>query len=209
MLYVYDTGSVRLGEGKSLRDDDRKITFEYVGGGAMGALHVFRLTWGNRVVPVQAWTDPYGDGRGSRLYEQVSVNAAHGQRFGMEGHLFASTAEQREAELIAVECLLAFGSYYDGLTNEPGYRAQLRGEEFQLADFGYQKTRIPIPSMGFASMSRSNAVTTTRRLSGRSSSDLDLTRALDLRRRRFAVASAAVIAGLGFTVAILFEALAR
>lgn len=75
---VVDPPDGRWSYQKSLIDEDRQIVFAPLGTLARGTADAFRLTWGNRVIPVSASTCEYQDENGQRflVLNSIAVNGA-------------------------------------------------------------------------------------------------------------------------------------
>jgi hypothetical protein len=138
MLRVQETGVDRLGEEYLIRDAERSISFVFVGSLAMGAIQVFRLTVCDLEVPVSAFKRESDDG--ALVYANVSVGGSFPieATYGIAGRGYLSSAEEAAMLSIAAECLLVYGSYYNGLTTRRDTtRVELPNGPRSLADFGY------------------------------------------------------------------------
>lgn len=96
---------------KRLIDDGRQIIFAPLGTLARGTVNAFLLTWKGRVIPVTASAREYQDEGGQRylVFSHVNLNGAGMETaYGIAAFSFTSRQERAEAEMIAVECVLAF-----------------------------------------------------------------------------------------------------
>ena len=142
MLHVVtDPPSSRLSHNKALVDDDRDINFVILGTLARGSIYVYRLTWQGRVIPVSAsWRPIGGDIETATQFDLVGLtfNSSGTSYYSISPYAFESEQERADAELVAVECLLAFGRTVDGLVAPSGfYGFPTNDGRVTLQSFGY------------------------------------------------------------------------
>ncbi|WP_413600070.1 hypothetical protein [Curtobacterium sp. Curtsp57] len=128
--------------GKSLRDEERNITFKFLGTLAMGSVFAFELTWNERIIPVSARQGLVGASydTGYILYTEPNVtgSVAFSSTYDTPAYEFTSPEEEQQARAIATECLIVFGEMFNGLSKSDGkIRVRNGVDELSLHDFGY------------------------------------------------------------------------
>lgn len=117
------------------------------GGQSREGWHLFRLTANGREVPFLAQMSKQASGSGFEwrftCFGKASTFAGNHD----PEYRFASSAERSELLRIAVETLLVYGNFFDGLTVPDGFfcvHAEIDDVEevFQLSDFGYVSTKL-------------------------------------------------------------------
>lgn len=137
MLRVYDTGIKQLGAEEIIRDDDRGIKFRFLGSLAMGTLEAFSLKIKDTEIPVLTTFRSDGD---VLVYSNVSVTGSFPfeSTYGVAGRGYSDPAEESAVLEVAAECLLVYGSYYNGLsTRRDKTLVELRDGPRSLVAFGY------------------------------------------------------------------------
>lgn len=103
---------------------------------------VFKLVWGERVIPFEAVRDEQHQQGTSEVFFLTrfltfgrSIFAK--SRSGIDEYSFESPEERKQAQLLAVEALLIYGGHYDGDKRPEGYnRVELEGRVYTKRDFG-------------------------------------------------------------------------
>jgi hypothetical protein len=124
----------------ALVDDERDINFVVVGTLARGSINVYRLTWQGRVIPVFASWKQIGVDEAAPQYNLIGLTfvSAGLSHYAMSPFPFESEKERADAELVSVECLLAFGRTVDGLVAPSGfYGYPTKDGRVTLQSFGY------------------------------------------------------------------------
>lgn len=137
MLRVYETGIEQLGAEEVIRDEDRGIEFRFLGSLAMGTFQAFALTIDDTEIPVLTSSRDDGD---VLIYSSVSVTGSFPfeSTYGIAGRGYSDPAKEAAVLEVAAECLLVYGSYYNGLsTRRDRTLVELRDGPRGLDNFGY------------------------------------------------------------------------
>ena len=95
------------------------------------------MSWQGRLIPFDTLTR-FPGGHVIVEFASFGVSSKVNLRLGIFQYVFADVDEQREAQLLAVEALLVYGSFFNGLSRPDGYRRIVfEGREWVLSDFGY------------------------------------------------------------------------
>jgi hypothetical protein len=124
-----------------LKDPDRALAFYYAGalGGSGGTpTDIFAVSWFGRCVPVTCEKSRPSTGS-TWLRRSIQIGASDRIRDALDGLQMWQPPgrQQHEVALLALHCLLAYGSHGDGLEVEKRHRYRVQWHErvYSLADF--------------------------------------------------------------------------
>ncbi len=123
-------------------DEDRDVWLQRIatlGREMSGSL--FKLVWGDRIIPFECLSESKWDENGNEYFVQRLryFGGAMGAEFhaGILPYEFRDEAERREAMLLAVEAVLAYGGLYNGSECLDGkHRIEFEGRLYTKSDFG-------------------------------------------------------------------------
>lgn len=122
----------------ALVDEERGIKFEQIIKTAMGTIEVFLLTWVGREIPVDCLAPNQVIEHGETYYVRRELRLGRTPHADIPDYVFVDAQERRDAELIVIECLLAFGQIQNGLSLPDGYmRVEAHGRLYRRSDFSF------------------------------------------------------------------------
>ncbi len=123
-------------------DEDRDVWLQRIatlGREMSGSL--FKLVWGDRIIPFECLSESKWDENGNEYFVQRLRYFGGAPRAeydaGIMPYEFRDEVERREAMLLAVEAVLAYGSLYNGIEYTDGvFRIEFEGRIYTKSDFG-------------------------------------------------------------------------
>ncbi len=102
---------------------------------------VLKLVWEDRVIPFECPSESNWDESGNeylvKRFQYFGGAAQAEYQAGILPYEFKDDAERREAMLLAVEAVLAYGGFYNGIEYPAGeYRVEFEGRLYTKSDFG-------------------------------------------------------------------------
>jgi hypothetical protein len=124
-----------------LVDHARDVWLRYGSTATNGSFKGFLLGWGEREIPFDVQTTPLQDDTGQTYYLKrfISFGGSAAPRVTelMESYNFQDDTEREHATLLAIEAMIAFGGYYNGLDKPDGvHRIEHNGRIYTKKDFG-------------------------------------------------------------------------
>lgn len=128
------------GHSKMTIDETRDVWIQPVGVMIGDPGRIFTLVWRGCAIPFDTIEESRRDGDGKE-YIVVRLRSFGGSAFafqyGIAPYRFNSDEERRQAMMLAVEALLAFGSDYNGCQQREGfYRVEHDGRLYTRGTFG-------------------------------------------------------------------------
>lgn len=121
-----------------LADDERGIKFALITKASMVTVEVFLLSWEGREIPVDCAAPFQVVKQGETYYPRRELRLGSTPYAEIRDYTFVDDQERRNAELIVIECLLAFGLFYDGLSLADGLvRVEANERQYRRSDFNF------------------------------------------------------------------------
>jgi len=120
-------------------DETRDVWLQYIGGYGSEPGAYFKLVWKGQeiaflVIPENRWDDEGKEYIVQHIYEFGGTGPLRGS---VKPWKAETPQRRREAMLLAVEALLAYGGLYDGYKKPDGlYRVEFEGRLYIKSDFG-------------------------------------------------------------------------
>ena len=97
------------------------------------------MSWQGRLIPFDTRFRSAG-GHYIVDFDSFGVSYTVKLRVGILQYVFPDAEAQREAQLLAVEALLVYGEFFNGLSKPDGHcRVEFEGRQWVLSDFGHSK----------------------------------------------------------------------
>lgn len=127
--------------GRRVIDPDRNVWLQFIHG-SRGPERTMKLVWKDKIIPFEASREEVRDDPPGEIWYRWrfkafgATNAAQSWG-GIDPYHFDDPAVRREAQMLAVEALLAYGSHYSGPKHPDGYdRVEFEGKRYRKSDFG-------------------------------------------------------------------------
>jgi len=125
---------------RSVVDVERGVVLQRVSGqGQVPNAEAMLMSWQGRLIPFDTRFRSAG-GHYIVDFDSFGVSYTVKLRVGILQYVFPDAEAQREAQLLAVEALLVYGEFFNGLSKPDGHcRVEFEGRQWVLSDFGHSK----------------------------------------------------------------------